>query len=225
MNTLSPIGTTAAPAIADPATSEKPAASSDFDTFLKLLTAQIRNQDPLEPTDATAYTSQLATFSNVEQSVKTNTLLSQMIARLDSQQVTGAANYIGMDVRHSGPVGHVGDQTTLYTATNAVADRAELVVEDLRGREIGRYPIDPKAESLGWPGSGQGASVPSGQYALHVESWAGDRALDPTPVAHYAQVEEVVLGSAGAELILRGGVRLPIELLESIRAPEPRAAS
>lgn len=208
----------AAPTVASPPKTPSES-SSDFDTFLKLLTAQIRNQDPLEPADATAYTAQLATFSNVEQAVQTNTLLTQMISRLDSQQVTGAAGYIGMDARHSGPVGHTGGQTTLYTSVNAVADRAELVIADLRGREVGRYPIDPKAESLGWPAAGRGASVPSGQYAIHVESWAGDRALDPTTVAHYASVDEVVLGEAGAELILHGGVRLPVVLLESLRRP------
>ena len=40
--------------------------TSDFDTFLRLLTAQIRNQDPLEPADSTAYTARLASFSNVD---------------------------------------------------------------------------------------------------------------------------------------------------------------
>ena len=193
--------------------------SSDFDTFLKLLTTQIRNQDPLEPADATAYTAQLATFSNVEQAVQTNTLLTRMIARMDGQQVTGAAAYIGMEVRHSGPVGHTGGQTTLFTAVNRSADRAELVVADATGREIARHPVDPRAGTLGWPAAGQGGSVPDGQYDLRVESWAGDRALDPTPVAHYAPVDEVVLGEGGAELVLRGGVRLPMDLLESIRKP------
>ena len=193
--------------------------SSDFDTFLKLLTAQIRNQDPLEPADATAYTAQLATFSNVEQAVQTNTLLSEMIGKLDSQQATSAAGYIGMEVRHSGAVGHTGGQTALYTAVNGVADRAELVVTDMRGREVARHPVDPKAEVLGWPADGRGGSVPDGSYDIRIESWAGDRALDPTPVAHYARVDEAVMGKAGTELLLRGGVRLPIGALESIRGP------
>lgn len=212
--------TAARPAVSPPSEAKAPSkTASDFDTFLKLLTTQIRNQDPLEPADATAYTAQLATFSNVEQAVQTNTLLTQMIARMDGQQVAGAAAYIGMEVRHSGPVGHSGGQTTLFTDINASADRAELVIADQRGREIARHPIDPKAGTLGWPAAGQGGSVPEGQYDVHVESWAGDRALDPTPVAHYAPVDEVVLGASGAELILRGGVRLPVGLLESIRKP------
>ena len=49
--------------------------SSDFTTFLKLLTAQLRNQDPLKPLDSTEFVAQLATFSSVEQQVKTNDTL------------------------------------------------------------------------------------------------------------------------------------------------------
>ena len=49
--------------------------SSDFDTFLRMLTVQVQNQDPLNPVDATDYATQLATFSGVEQQVLTNDLL------------------------------------------------------------------------------------------------------------------------------------------------------
>ena len=196
------------------------ATASDFNTFLTLLTTQIRNQDPLEPADSTEYTAQLATFSNVEQAVQTNQLLSQMIARLDSQQVTGAADWLGMEIRHSGPVGHTGGSTRLHTAINATADRAELVIRDARGHEVGRHAIDPDGQTVVWPAEGQGGSVPNGTYELHVESWAGTQELDPTLVAHYAPVTEVVLGASGTELILPGGVRLPITALESIRRPQ-----
>lgn len=57
-----------------------------FDTFLKLLTAQIRNQDPLAPLDSTQFVQQLATFSGLElQATANNTL--DTIARLLSQQI------------------------------------------------------------------------------------------------------------------------------------------
>ena len=56
--------------------------SSDFETFLKMLTAQISNQDPLNPIDASDYSTQLATFSGVEQQVLTNDLLRQIQNKL-----------------------------------------------------------------------------------------------------------------------------------------------
>ena len=49
--------------------------SSDFETFLKMLTVQMKNQDPLNPVESTDYATQLATFSGVEQAVLTNDLL------------------------------------------------------------------------------------------------------------------------------------------------------
>lgn len=54
-------------------------ASLDYNAFLKLLVAQMKNQDPLNPTDATAQLSQLASFSNVEQSIKVNQKLESML--------------------------------------------------------------------------------------------------------------------------------------------------
>ena len=194
--------------------------TSDFDTFLTLLTAQIRNQDPLEPADATDYTAQLATFSNVEQAVQTNDLLAQMISKLDSQQVAEASGFIGMEVRHSGAIAHRGESALLATAVHPTADRAELVVRDLAGTEVARQPIDPDAAELRWPVAGRGGTVPDGIYDLSVESWAGDQILDPTPVTHYAKVREAVLAESGTELILAGGVKLPIGQLQAIRQAE-----
>lgn len=200
-------------------TGQAPAPTSDFDTFLRLLTAQIRNQDPLEPTDSTEYTAQLATFSNVEQAVETNTLLGQMIARLDTQQISDASNWIDMEVRHAGLIGYDGNEKTVYTNVNPTADRAELVVYDLEGTEIGRQPIDPDAESATWPAPGLAADLEHGGYFLEVESWAGDQALSNSPVDHYGTVSEVVLGPDGAELVLDGLIRLPVDALQAIRRP------
>lgn len=73
------------------ATSAPPAASgargqisSDFQTFLKMLTAQIQNQDPLNPTPSDEFAVQLATFSSVEQQVRTNDLLVALGAQFGS---------------------------------------------------------------------------------------------------------------------------------------------
>jgi flagellar basal-body rod modification protein FlgD len=54
-------------------------ASLDYDAFLKLLVAQMKNQDPTEPMDATQYMAQLASFSNVEQAIQTNNKLDSLL--------------------------------------------------------------------------------------------------------------------------------------------------
>ena len=65
-------------------TTSQQAVGEEFDTFLTLLTAQIKNQDPLAPLDSTQFVEQLATFSNLELQAKGNQVLediAQMLAQ------------------------------------------------------------------------------------------------------------------------------------------------
>ena len=60
-------------------TSSAAKASVDYQSFLKLLVAQMKNQDPTNPMDSTQYVAQLASFSQVEQSVQMNSRLDQIL--------------------------------------------------------------------------------------------------------------------------------------------------
>lgn len=70
----------------------------DYQSFLKLLVAQMKNQDPTNPMDSTQYMAQLASFSQVEQSVQMNQKLDQM---LQSSTLEQAASIIGRTVTSS----------------------------------------------------------------------------------------------------------------------------
>lgn len=83
---------------ASPQTTQSDTASKtqvDYQSFLKLLVAQMKNQDPTNPMDSTQYMAQLASFSQVEQSVQMNTKLDQM---LQSSTLEQAASIIGRTV-------------------------------------------------------------------------------------------------------------------------------
>jgi flagellar basal-body rod modification protein FlgD len=85
------------PASPAPATSSASKASLDYDAFLKLFMAQMKNQDPLNPNDPSQNLAQLASFSNVEQSLKLNEKLDVLIGkRLSSADgsVTGIATSV-----------------------------------------------------------------------------------------------------------------------------------
>ncbi len=73
-------------------------ATLDYDSFLTLLIAQLKNQDPTEPQDSAQYIAQLATFSNVEQSIKTNSKLDELMTSFALSQAEGV---IGRTVRSS----------------------------------------------------------------------------------------------------------------------------
>ena len=75
-----PVGGTAGP--------EKKS-SLDYDSFLTLLIAQLKNQDPTEPQDSAEYIAQLATFSNVEQAIKTNAKLDSLMTSFALSQADG----------------------------------------------------------------------------------------------------------------------------------------
>lgn len=76
-------------------TSASDKASLNYDSFLKLLIAQMKNQDPTEPMDASQQMSQLASFSQVEQSIKTNTHLKSM---LQAEALTRSTDLIGKHI-------------------------------------------------------------------------------------------------------------------------------
>jgi flagellar basal-body rod modification protein FlgD len=65
------------------------ASNLNYDSFLKLLTAQMKFQDPTKPMDSTQFVAQLASFSNVEQSIKVNTKLDALIATMSLNQADG----------------------------------------------------------------------------------------------------------------------------------------
>lgn len=88
------IGSTPPPSSAT-ATEQKSKTSVDYDSFLRLLVAEMKNQDPSNPMDSTQYVAQLATFSQVEQSVQINKRLDQM---LQSQTLSQADALIGRTI-------------------------------------------------------------------------------------------------------------------------------
>lgn len=67
----------------------------NYDTFLKILTAQLKNQDPTKPMDASEFTQQLVQYSTVEQQIATNDKLDDMLKALNSNGVTPLLSYIG----------------------------------------------------------------------------------------------------------------------------------
>ena len=85
------------------------AASVDYEAFLKLLVEQMKNQDPTKPMDSTEYVAQLATFSNVEQSIQVNDNLNKL---LQASYLSQAGSIVGRtltsaDQKVSGTVAEV----------------------------------------------------------------------------------------------------------------------
>jgi flagellar basal-body rod modification protein FlgD len=105
---VDPVGS--ATATQSTAASNTGAASStgtlDYNAFLKLLIAQMQNQDPTQPMDSTEFVAQLASFSNVEQGIQTNTKLDSLMTSLAFSQAEGliGSTVTSSDGKNSGVV-------------------------------------------------------------------------------------------------------------------------
>jgi flagellar basal-body rod modification protein FlgD len=87
--------TTTIPVGANQASQQTSKTAVDYQSFLKLLIAEMKNQDPTKPMDSTQYVAQLATFSQVEQSVQTNSKLDQI---MQSSALSQADAIIGRSI-------------------------------------------------------------------------------------------------------------------------------
>lgn len=88
-------------------------ATLNYNDFLQLLIAQMKNQDPTSPMDATQQISQLASFSQVEQQIQTNSHLETV---LQNQWISQASDYIGKEIQSAdGTVTGTIKEVTVYT--------------------------------------------------------------------------------------------------------------
>src|SRR5947209_16010708 len=76
--------------------------AGNFQTFLTLLTTQLKNQNPLDPLDTNQFTSQLVQFAQVEQQLKSNDQLSTLVSLQQTAQNTAALDYVGKSVAVDG---------------------------------------------------------------------------------------------------------------------------
>ena len=180
-------------------------AGGDFETFLKMLTTQIKNQDPLNPMEGSDFAVQLATFSGVEQQVRTNQLLEKLAGANDAGLVS-MAEWIGRDVRTTAPVHFDGRPLTLDIQPDPAASQVELVTLDGSGREVLRESIGTGAGEIDWVGrSGSGEFLGAGTYSFKLVSKRGDDILKTAAVGVYVRVLGVETTADGTRLTLPGG--------------------
>lgn len=194
--------------------------TSDFNTFLNLLTAQVRNQDPLNPVSSDDFATQLATFSGVEQQVRGNELLRGIADRLGSGDVAGLAGWIGLELRAPAAARFDGAPVQVLPLLPEGADTGQLVVRNADGQIVQRLALESGQASLLWPGlDASGAPLPAGLYRFEVEGLRGGQVIGSRPAEIYATVREVRLTDGRPELVLEGGETLRPENVAALRQP------
>ena len=216
-----PMQTSAVTTTVTTATPARAAISSDFDTFLKMMTVQMKNQDPLNPVDSADYAMQLATFSGVEQQIRTNTLLESLSSQFGVLGMAQLAGWVGQEARSAAPVWFQGDPIDVTYTPAAGADRAVLVAVDRNGDVVAREEVPLDGGPYQWLGGGiTGDPLAEDAYSLELESYRGDVQLgEPGQVEAYARILEARGGAGGATLVLEGGIEVAATDITALRVP------
>lgn len=201
---------------ADDAAASAKALASDFETFLRMLTTQLQNQDPLNPMQSSDFAMQLATFSNVEQGVRTNQLLESMMTRSAMGELAGL---VGMNVRSEGPVRFDGRPVDLHLPAMDGVDSARLLVRDGLGQVVDSVDVPMAGGAHVWQGFGaDGMPLPQGSYDFQMVGYANGQPVDDAAVESFARVLEARRDADGTRLVLEGGREVAMEDVTAMRA-------
>ena len=209
------------------ASASSAAAASDFDTFLTLLTAQLRNQDPLSPLDSTQFVEQLASFSAVEQQIETNSLLQELTASLSASGLEEASQWIGRVVEIPGGAAYfTGDALTYRIAGSENGAPSEAVVSDADGDVIYRETLEPGQEFFSWDGKTEsGETAPEGSYAVAINYVEGGEVVDTLAPITISEVTEARYIDSEPRLILASGLIVEPDNVLAVRAADTTGAA
>ena len=150
--------------------------------FLKLLMAQMQNQDPLNPTDSTQFVQQLSQFSLVEQAVSQTQQLTSLSQQIGGLANNDASNLVGKTVTLSNGGGTVSFDGVTATQSNVTlggpAQKVTATVTDSSGNVIRTMDLGSRPAgqlNVVWDGKGDnGETEPSGSYSISVSATAAD---------------------------------------------------
>lgn len=192
-------------------------AAGDFETFLTLLTTQMRNQDPLKPLESTEFVAQLAAFSAVEQQIRSNDRLDAIFTLMSEGGDAGLAQWIGKEVQAEARARFDGEEIAMETTPLAGAQNAILVVSDAAGEQVARIEVDPAAASVVWDGRTANGTAPDGLYGFEVAYFSADESLGASPVLIRDRVTEIRLDGEAPVLRLAGGDEIAASAVVAIR--------
>ena len=219
MTVTSPIGTGAGASAAQNTAPASTSLTSDFQTFLKLMTTQLQYQDPLNPVDSTQYLSQLASFSAVEQQTQTNKLLASIQGSFNMLGMAQVASWVGSEARAAMPaLVDSGAPIPLSPQIAGGSDQAVMLVRDAEGKLVSRVDIPVNAKSYDWtPMDATGAVLPDGLYTLTIENYQDGAQTSTTGVELYARIVEVQGLGNDMVLVMEGGREVPAGDVTAIR--------
>ncbi|HAG97274.1 MAG: flagellar biosynthesis protein FlgD [Pseudomonadales bacterium] len=191
---------------------EKSQSQSDKDMFMRLLLAQIENQDPLKPTDQTDFVAQLAQFSSLEGIQNLNSTVQDIGSMYRSSQALQATALVGREVLIPGQVGYLenGGRISGTIEEGQASGDVMMIVKDASGQVVANRDLGNigSAETpFSWDGANNlGEPLPEGLYSISIEgTLSGENEALVTSV--YSRVNSVsIVDNQGGMLLNLNGI-------------------
>jgi flagellar basal-body rod modification protein FlgD len=217
-----PVSGVGAPTDTAATASSRSRLADNFDTFLTLLTTQLKNQDPLAPMDSNAFTQQMVQMTGVEQQLLTNDLLTKLVGN-SSNGIATAVSLIGKEVRAvSDDAALKGGEAKWTYNLEREADDLKIQVLDSKGTVVRTFGPGKPERTAGdhefkWDGKdGNGHALPEGVYTLQIT--AKDSTSKAIPSTTYVQGTVTGVEQAnGDTLITINGTKVSWEKITTIK--------
>jgi flagellar basal-body rod modification protein FlgD len=145
--------------------------AQNFDTFLQLLTTQLKNQNPLDPLDTNQFTQQLVQFASVEQQINMNTQLSTLVSLQKATQTTQAMSFLGATATVDGATTNLANGKATWSFSSDKPATGTITIKNSTGQTVysGTYPLNSGTQAFQWDGrSNNGTLNPNGAYTLSI---------------------------------------------------------
>ncbi len=166
--------------------------AGNFQTFLTLLTTQLQNQNPLDPLDTNQFTQQLVQFAGVEQQLKTNDSLAQLVSLQQTTQATQALGFVGKTAVVDGATASLTQSSATWHLSVPSSATVDISVTNSAGQTVftGKYTAGAGSDiPFTWNGQGNdGTQWPDGKYTIS----ATGKDLAGNNIGIAAQVQGVV---------------------------------
>lgn len=194
--------------------------NQNFDMFLMMLTAQLQNQNPLDPLDANKFTEQLVQYSSVEQQIATNQSLDQLKSIIVAQNAASLVSYVGSEVTAQGNAAALKDGKAKWMfSTGAQAKTMQVEIRNEAGAVVATRTISPtsKDHTFEWDGkANDGSTVPAGTYRVTVTAKDAQGADVPVTTKVSGIVKEIDFSTAEPTLMVNG-MKIPASAILSVR--------
>jgi flagellar basal-body rod modification protein FlgD len=186
---------------------DKSTIAGNFQTFLTLLTTQLKNQNPLDPLDTNQFTQQLVQFAGVEQQLKSNDQLATLVSLEKTAQATTALAYVGQTVAVDGQTAALKNNQASWSFSVPKPVSAIVTIKNATGQSVytSSYTMNAGTQNFNWDGRDTtGVQWPDGKYTLSVTAKDASGQVVSIPTEVQGVVDSVDLTQTPAVLSIGG---------------------